>query len=293
MGKQDPFYLAAAQNVEDDVSIEEIPISELDLSHMDKPEKKSKKSKKDKKNAGAAPEDRPAVVVKKFMDEPDGDDSPQSRGNSKDALDIDLSGPLRKDEVLKETKEYKMTTAEDAERDHAKAERAKKREEKSNRRKKRDEEKLEEMGDEDMLMGDQKPKKSSTRDKKSSKKEVKEKKSKKVKKDKADPDDDLMGDLLGSNTTAPAKPSNSMDDIFSSMDISSSATDKKAKKSRAPVTLTSRISAAGATKDAYEAALTGGSCGCAASGKIKLPKEKIQLAIEQIAAHLHVEMVDC
>merc|ERR1712086_287983 len=95
--KQDPFYLAAAQNVEDDVSIEEIPISELDLSPMDKPEKKSKKSKKDKKNAGAAPEDRPAVVVKKFMDEPDGDDSPQSGGRSKDALDIDLSGPLRKD----------------------------------------------------------------------------------------------------------------------------------------------------------------------------------------------------
>jgi AP-3 complex subunit delta-1 len=164
--KKDPFYLAATQNIEDDVSIEEIPISELDLSHMDKPEKKSKKSKKEKKNAGAAAEDRPAVVVKKFMDEPEGNDNPTHVGRSQgvrskadDALDIDLSGPLRKDEMLKETKEYKMQTAEDVEREIAKKERAKRRQEKEARRKEREDKKLDQMGDVDMLMGEEKPKK--------------------------------------------------------------------------------------------------------------------------------------
>merc|ERR1712022_47522 len=102
---------------------------------MDSPKesKKSKKNKKNKKEDKDNPymlsDQKPAVVVKKFLDEPDGDDSPKGgqsksgRTDADDALDIDISAPLRKDEILKEIKEYKMMTAEDVEREQRAEER--------------------------------------------------------------------------------------------------------------------------------------------------------------------------
>merc|ERR1712054_678364 len=99
MRKKDPFYLAGVQNLEDDVSVEEIPITELDLSHMDAPKesKKSKKSKKNKKedNPYILADAKPKPVVKKFLDEPEGDDDPVKSSSKDDALDIDISAPLR------------------------------------------------------------------------------------------------------------------------------------------------------------------------------------------------------
>jgi len=316
--QKDPFYLAnqlggSSVTLEGgDVSVEEIPISALDLSHMDGPEeKKGKKKKKKDKNPYMLedPVHKP-VVIKKFLDEPESD--PNSPTKPSNALDIDLSAPLRKDEQLRETQEYKMQTREDVEKAERQKERQRRKDEKTEKKKARDDAKLTELGNSDMLVAPQE-KKSSKKEKKSSKKEKKTKTASKA--PTATPEDDLFGDLLMSNSSAAAPCSGGLDDLLASMDLNtstaaaapketlkkekkekkeskSSKKPKKAKSSELP-DLCSRISSAGATKEAYETALTSGSCSAVASCKIKVPKEKIQSAIEQIAAHLQVEMVDC
>eukprot|EP00656_Telonema_subtile_P003385 TRINITY_DN11549_c0_g1_i2.p1 TRINITY_DN11549_c0_g1~~TRINITY_DN11549_c0_g1_i2.p1 ORF type:complete len:632 (-),score=227.88 TRINITY_DN11549_c0_g1_i2:103-1998(-) len=322
--QKDPFYLANQLGaVEDsgggDVSVDEIPISELDLSHMDMPEeKKGKKGKKNKKTKSPfmLEDVEPSVVVKKFLDaEPEGDLASPHR--HADVLDIDLSQPLKKDEVLRETQAYKMTTREDVERDEARKARQAKKDERDARRKAREDAKLSQMGDTDMLVGEAKK----TKKKKGEKSEKKQKKSRSH----ADPapaarapaaaaEDDLFGDLLMGNSTAAAPAGNGMDDLLASMDLGSSSIEAPAKPSPAKPSASpekkkkkkkdkstengsgsvcSRVSSAGANKESYEDALTGSDCKSLASCKIKVPKEKIQSAIEQIAAHLQVEMVDC
>lgn len=311
--QKDPFYLAnqlggAAVEEGGDVSVEEIPISELDLSHMDAPEPKGKKKKKkgDKKSPFML-EDKPSVVVKKFLEEPEGDLSPQHTN----ALDIDLSQPLKKDEALKATQEYKMMTKEDVEREDRRKARQAKKEERESRRKKKDDAKLAEMGDMDMLVQD-KPSKSK-KSKKGDKPDKSEKSEKKAKKSRAAPaaapaEDDLFGDLLMGNTTGTGPSPGGMDDLLASMDLGGSPAPaapapekKKKKKDRSPEkssragaeSVCARVSAAGASKQRFEEAVTGDGCKFLASCKIKVQKEKIQTAIEQIAAHLRVEMVDC
>lgn len=113
--KKDPFYLAGQLTAEEEPSQEEIPITELDLSHMDEPEKpsrkKGKKSKKDKGDNDDAP--KPGVVVRSVVEEPEGDIfQPEKHGGVADILDIDISAPLRCDEVLPEISSYGFQTAQ-------------------------------------------------------------------------------------------------------------------------------------------------------------------------------------
>eukprot|EP00658_Telonema_sp_P-2_P028692 TRINITY_DN2193_c0_g3_i1.p1 TRINITY_DN2193_c0_g3~~TRINITY_DN2193_c0_g3_i1.p1 ORF type:complete len:825 (-),score=271.24 TRINITY_DN2193_c0_g3_i1:143-2617(-) len=323
--QKDPFYLANQLGAVDepmeggDISVDEIPISKLDLSHMEGPEEKRSKKKK-KKGKDALPDTQPpegpsVVVVKKFLDEPsDVFDSPGSLPSN--ALDIDVSAPLRKDEVLKEVQAYEMMTKEDVERKQRQEERQHKREEKEARRKAREDAKLVDLGATDMLdVGDSGKKKKSKKDKKS----------KKEKKERGEPapamvvgagaeNDFMMGDLLMSHPVSSTNTVSDMDDLMASMDLGGSrpqpasdqersSPEKKSKKEKKPKkekkekvnggSVCSRISSGGGSKDDYEDALTNGTCASLASCKIKLPKDKIQMAIEQIAVHLQVEMVDC
>lgn len=269
-------------------------------------------------------------MVKKFLDEPEGDDpSPKHNGpqsNAAKMLDIDVSAPLRKDEMLQETKEYKMQTREDVEREDRRKARQAKKEEKEAKKKARADKKLADLGEHDMLFDDStttgSSKKSSSKREKKEKKEKKSsrKDSKESKSDAIDMHADLLGSsddlLMGGNTTASGPvmgSSGGMSDLLDSMDLGDSTQStpapaesslmedeakvkkkkKKEKDSSAESNVCSRITSSGADKNAYEEALTGSGCGCLASCKIKISKDKIQQAIEQIAAHLKVEMVDC
>jgi len=174
-------------------------------------------------------------------------------------------------------------------------------------------------------------KKSSSKKDKKDKKDKKHKKDKREKKTDHESggadlvDGDLLGSdlLMGGNSTAGApamSSSGGMADLLDSMDLGASIQSaapgeaplieftapvekkKKKKKSKeaaagddrsAGADVCSRISSSGATKDMYEEALLGSGCECLANCKIKMAQEKIQSAIEQIAAHLQVEMVDC
>jgi len=168
--KKDPFYLAMQQVKDDYPSVDDIPIAQLDetididLSHME-PEEKGKKKKTKKKGKGGeeepeqVPDSPPHFTVKAVVDEPDGDEAPDSA--SKDALDIDINAPLRVDEVLPEMKGYGRQTAEqfpDLD-DGKKKKKTKKKEKEEKKKKKKKDEDSEEEAAEDSEDDKQKKKK--------------------------------------------------------------------------------------------------------------------------------------
>jgi len=111
--KKDPFYIAMqAAAAEPEPTVEEIPITELDLSHMDEPKKKKKKKKKGDDDDDDFEDVTPSVHVKSVLDEPEGDESPAANKKKGDVLDIDINAPLRMDEVLPEMKGYGRQTAD-------------------------------------------------------------------------------------------------------------------------------------------------------------------------------------
>jgi len=193
--KKDPFYLAGRLDSKpDEPTMEEIPINQLDLSHMDAPEKGSKKKKKKgKKGANDEPESppAPAVFVRSIVDEPEGDDLMPDK--SRNALDIDISAPLRTDEVLPEMRAYGMQTAQDhIEMPSGRSSKKKKKKGKEDKEEKESKKKKKKKGKEEEAPAPLP--------------EVVEKKSKKGKKDKKSKSSTSANDLLDlmGSTPAPA-----------------------------------------------------------------------------------------